>query len=82
MTQDNDHLAIARERSLEDDSKITEAELHQSDEGIMDAWKQIQSIKADMVSAKQEALRQVNLRYSDELKTAESQYALLIHLTR
>jgi L-lactate utilization protein LutB len=78
----DDYLKSQREKSLKDDSKTSEAELHANNEGILDGWQAIQDIRRKIATAKQEAIKKVDEDFKEELKDAEDHYALLITLTR
>jgi L-lactate utilization protein LutB len=78
----DDYLKGQREKSLADSSKISEAELHASNEGILDGWQTIQDIRRKIATTKQEAIKKIDADFKDELKDAEDNYALLITLTR
>ncbi len=78
----DDYLANARDKSLEDDSKITEAELHATHENILEGWKALQDVKRRIMEAKIAAAKKVDEQFHEELKDAEANYALLLTLTR
>lgn len=78
----DDYLANAREKSLEDDSKISESELHVHHEGVRDGWQRIQDLKHKIAEAKKTAIQKVNEQFAAEMAEAEGDYALLISLTR
>lgn len=79
---DQDIMKTARERSLEDDSKISEAELHAENDGIKESWQAIQDILRRMAEAKAAAIKKVNDDFAEELNSAQEQYAMLISLGR
>lgn len=78
----DEYLKTTRERSLEDDSKTSESELHASNESIREGWQLIQDIKNKISGDKKIAIKKVNDQYQSELAAAMSNYALLISLTR
>ncbi len=77
-----DYLQGAREKSLEDDSNVSESELHANNESIRDGWQRIQDLKHKIAKAKKEAIEKVNQEYAAEMADAVSDYALLISLSR
>jgi len=77
-----DYLQGAREKSLEDDSNVSESELHANNESIRDGWQRIQDLKHKIAEAKKEAIQKVNEQYAAEMADAVSDYALLISLSR
>lgn len=77
-----DYLQGAREKSLEDDSNVSESELHANNESIRDGWQRIQDLKHKIAEAKKEAIQKVNEQYAADMADAVSDYALLISLSR
>lgn len=77
-----DYLANLREKSLSDQSNVSEAELHASSESIKEGWQTIQDLKRKIAEAKQEAIKKIDAEYKQELKDAEENYAFLLTLTR
>ena len=77
-----DYLKGAREKSLEDDSNISESELHASNESIRDGWKAIQDLKSKIAQAKKDAIQKINEEHAPAMAEAVAEYALLISLTR
>jgi hypothetical protein len=78
----SDYLTNLREKSLADDSNVSEAELHASSESIKEGWQTIQDIKKRIATAKQEAIKKIDEQFAEELKAAEENYAFLLTLTR
>lgn len=78
----NDYLETARKKTLADDSNISEAELHATNESIRDSWLELQDIKRRISAAKEEASKKVDDDFKDELDAAVSSYALLITFSR
>ncbi len=78
----DDYLKGTRNRSLEDDSNISEAELRTSHESIRDSWIELQRIKTVIAEAKRKAIDLVEKQYADELKSAMDDYAMQITLSR
>lgn len=76
------YLQNSREKSLADDSNVSEAELHATQPGIKDCWEELQSIKRRIATAKQEASAAVDAQFAEELKSAEESYALVMHMSR
>lgn len=77
-----DYLQGAREKSLADDSNVSESELHANNESIRDGWQRIQDLKHKIAEAKKQAIQKVNEEYAAEMADAVSDYALLISLSR
>lgn len=77
-----DYLSQQREKSLEDSSNVSEAELHASNENIRESWQSIQDLKRKIATAKAEAIAKVDADFAEELKDAEDNYALFLTLTR
>jgi hypothetical protein len=77
-----DYLQGAREKSLSDDSNVSESELHANNESIRDGWQRIQDLKHKIAEAKKEAIKKVNEQFAAEMADAVSDYALLISLSR
>jgi len=82
MSENTDYLKNARDRSMVDDSKVSEAELHADNEGIRNSWLAIQEVKGRMAVAKQEAIAKVNEQFKEELEGAMADYAMLVSLGR
>jgi enoyl-[acyl-carrier-protein] reductase (NADH) len=77
-----DYLQSTREKSLVDDSNVSESELHANNENIRDGWQRIQDLKHKIAEAKKQAIQKVNDEYAAEMADAVSDYALLISLSR
>jgi hypothetical protein len=76
------YLQNSREKSLTDDSNVSEAELHATQPGIRESWEEIQALKKRIAIAKQEASAKVDAEFAEELKSAEDAYALVMHMSR
>lgn len=79
---DEDYLKQQKKKSLEDQSNVSEAELHASNESIKEGWQAIQDLKRKIFDAKKAAVAKVDEEFKQELKDLEDTYALLITLTR
>jgi hypothetical protein len=77
-----DYLQGAREKSLADDSNVSESELHANNESIRDGWQRIQDLKHKIAEAKKQAIQKVNDDHAAAMAEAVSDYALLISLSR
>jgi hypothetical protein len=77
-----DYLQGAREKSLADDSNVSESELHANNESIRDGWQRIQDLKHKIAEAKKQAIQKVNDDHAAAMADAVSDYALLISLSR
>lgn len=78
----DDYLKNQRSKSLSDLSKVSEAELHAENEGIREAWQEIQDLKRKIATAKRDAITKVDAEFQQELKGCEDNYALLLTLGR
>lgn len=78
----DDYLASTRARSLEDDSTTSEAELHASHDGIREGWERLQECKRRKALAKAAAAKKVDEEFQEELKGLESEYSMLLMLSR
>jgi hypothetical protein len=77
-----EYLKNARETGRRLETTTTEAELIVDNEGIREAWLEIQRIKK-MISDKQiEAAANVAAEFQQELDNAVGDYALLLSLSR
>jgi hypothetical protein len=77
-----DYLKNQRTKSLTDLSKVSEAELHAENEGIKEAWQNIQDLKRKIATAKREAIEKIDAQFRIELADMEGNYALLLTLGR
>jgi hypothetical protein len=78
----DEYLKNTRQSGLNLDSSTTEAELIQTQESIADAWKALMDIKKKIADAKINAMKEIEAQYYEELKDAESTYAMLLTMTR
>lgn len=77
-----DHLKNTKTKSLEDDSKISEAELHATHPHIKEGWEDLQALRREIALKKQEASRAVDAEYKDRLTELSDNYALLLTMSR
>lgn len=78
----DEYLKNTRKSGLNLDSSTTEAELIQTQESIADAWNTLMAIKKKIADAKINAMKEIESQYYEELKDAESTYAMLLTMTR
>jgi predicted phage-related endonuclease len=78
----DEYLKNTRKSGLTLDNSATEAELINTQEAIKDAWQDLQNIKKKIAEAKIQALKEVDTTFYEELKDAESTYAMLLTMTR
>jgi hypothetical protein len=77
-----DYLSGTREKSLGDDSKITEAELHATHDNIREGWDRLQECKRRMAAAKVAASQKVTDDFKEELDGLLAEYSMLLMLSR
>ena len=77
-----DYLETARSRSLADDSKVSEAELHATNPGIKEGWETLQALRREIAQRKQEASKAIDAEFAERFKEATESYALLLQMTR
>lgn len=75
-------LAGERKKSLSDDSHTSEAELHAEHPNIKEGWQELQDVKRKIALAKMEACKAVDEKFADELSGAETNYTMLMTLSR
>jgi hypothetical protein len=78
----DEYLSNTREKSLGDDSKITEAELHATHENIREGWERLQECKRRIAAAKVAAAQKVTDEFKEELDGLLSEYSMLLMLSR
>lgn len=79
---DTDHLKKTQAKSLEDDSKVSEAELHETHPNIKEGWEDLQALRREIAQKKQAASRAIDDEYRERLNDATSNYAFLLTMTR
>jgi hypothetical protein len=77
-----EYLKIARENGKNLDTDTTEAELIFNNDGVKDAWLEIQRIKKRIAEEQVQAAADVAAKHQAELDEAITNYALLISLCR
>lgn len=82
MSDDRDYVKEQRLKSLTDLSVVSEAELHACSDSIKNSWTDIQELKRKIALEKQEAIKQIDQKYASELSALESDYALMMTLSR
>ncbi len=78
----DDYLANQRTKTLDDDSTVSEAELHATHENIRESWEELQECKRRIAAAKNSASIKVDLEFKDELDQLMADYALVMTLSR
>lgn len=78
----DEYLKNTRKSGLALDGTTTEAELINTQESIADAWNELMAIKKKISEAKMQALKDVDAKFYEELKDAETTYAMLLTITR
>lgn len=82
MSDDRDYVKEQRLKSLTDLSVVSEAELHACSDSIKNSWLELQELKRKIALEKQEAIKAIDTKYADDLKNLESDYALMMTLSR
>jgi hypothetical protein len=80
MTEE--YLKAARLNGQRLDSSVTESELLVTNDGVKDAWEEIQRIRNIIAEEQMAAVNEVKAKYDKELQEAYTNYALLISLSR
>jgi hypothetical protein len=77
-----EYLKIARENGKNMKVDTTEAELIFTNDGVKEAWLEIQRIKQMIAEEQVKAAAEVAARHQTELDEAVTNYALLVSLCR
>ena len=77
-----EYLKTARQNGLKADSTVSEAELIATSENFADNWNELMTLKKKIADEKLEALKAIDEKYRDELTEAESNYALILSISR
>lgn len=77
-----EYLKTARQNGLKADSTVSEAELIATSENFADNWSELMTLKKKIADEKLEALKAIDEKYRDELTEAESNYALILSISR
>lgn len=77
-----EYLKTARQNGLKTDSTTSEAELIATSENFADNWNELMTLKKKIADEKLEALKAIDDKYRDELTEAESNYALILSISR
>lgn len=77
-----EYLKIARQNGLKNDSTVSEAELLSTNPEFASNWQELINIKKKIADAKLAALQAIDEQYHDELLEAESNYALILSISR
>lgn len=78
----DEYLKNTRKRGLNIENTTSEAELINTQDSISEAWADLMAIKKKIADAKLAALKEVEAQYMEELKDAESTYAMLLTVSR
>jgi len=77
-----EYLKTARQNGLKADSNVSEAELINTSENFAENWNELMTLKKKIADEKLEALKAIDDKYRDELTEAESNYALILSISR
>lgn len=77
-----DYLKNARKNGLKSDSPVSEAELLNTSENFAENWHELMAVKKKIADAKLAAMELIDAEYHDELLEAESNYALILSISR
>ena len=80
--ENDEYLKNTRKSGLNIEGTTSEAELINTQDSIADAWADLMAIKKKIADAKLAALKEVDDKYREELKDAESTYAMLLTVSR
>lgn len=77
-----DHLKETRNKSLEDASTISEAEIHQTNPQTIAVWQQMQDLQRKIIQEKAQASKDIDDKYREEMQSLRSEYAMLLTMIR
>jgi hypothetical protein len=77
-----EYLKAARKNGAVSDSRSSEASLIQNNEGLADAFKTLNDLRATIIAQKTKAVEEVDEQFADALAVAESQYAVMLAMSR
>jgi hypothetical protein len=77
-----EYLKTARQNGLKADSTTSEAELIATSENFADNWNELMTLKKKIADEKLAALKAIDDKYREELTEAESNYALILSISR
>jgi hypothetical protein len=80
--ENDEYLKNTRKSGLNIEGTTSEAELINTQDSIADAWADLMAIKKKIADAKLAALKEIDEQYREELKDAESTYAMLLTVSR
>jgi len=63
-------------------STKSEIELRQTNEGVKEAWEELNNIKNQINKAKADAIKAIDFQYKELLLAKEKQYAVMLKLAK